>query len=191
MSDDRLYPEQPAGPFPEPPVSFEDREGREIETRGGEPGAAVPEALVGMYEAFDPADRAQGIPPSGERRIREWLAALYESGYNAVAWHGADAAGHATLVAESDDGGRVGTDHDDPDAGDYELAIFVRQGYQGAGIGKRLLRGLLGFGAAHGVERVWLTVERWNRPAVNLYQDVGFEVADSRTFEYEMGIRLD
>ncbi len=182
MSDERTYPEEPAGPFPEPPASFPDREDREIEVRGYEPGDAVPEPLVAMYDDFDPADRAQGIPPSGERRVREWLAGLFEGGFNVVAWHDGQAVGHATLVAEGDP--------DDPGDGDYELAIFVFQPYQGAGVGKRLLRTLLGFGAAHGVERVWLTVERWNRAAVGLYEAVGFEVIDAGTFEHEMALRL-
>lgn len=182
MTAERAYPDRPAGPFEEPPVSFRDRREREIEIRGYEPAAAVPEPLVEMYDRFDPADRAQGIPPSGERRIREWLGDLFADGFSVIAWHGERVAGHATLVPEGDP--------DEPADGDYELAIFVHQDYQGAGVGKRLLRALLGFGAAHGVRRVWLTVERWNRPAIGLYEDVGFEVTDAGTFDHEMCLRL-
>jgi len=44
-----------------------------------------------MYDAFDPADRAQGIPPGGEKRIREWLdAILGDDCLNVIAWCGDD-----------------------------------------------------------------------------------------------------
>ena len=175
MTSERVYPDSPVDDFPEPPVSFTDKEGRAIEVVGYEPDDEAPEALVEMYVAFDPADRAQGIPPSGEERIRSWLDPLFDAGYNVVAWHDDTVAGHATLV---------------PDGDDYELAIFVLQAYQHAGIGTHLIEALLGHGAAHGVERVWLTVERWNTAAVTLYQNVGFELSNDRTFEHEFSLRL-
>ena len=174
MSDDRIYPDEPAGDFPEPPLSFEDREGRSISIEPYEPGDE--EALVEMYTEFDPADRAQGIPPSTEERVRDWLELIVDEGHNVVAWHGDAIAGHATLV---------------PDGGEaYELAIFVTQEYQRAGIGGRLIRGLLGYGASQDVDRVWLTVERWNRAAVALYEDVGFERSGTESFELEMSLQL-
>jgi len=37
---------------------------------------------------------------------------------------------------------------------------------------------------------VWLTVERWNRAAVALYEDVGFERSGTESFELEMSLRL-
>ncbi|WP_313693804.1 GNAT family N-acetyltransferase [Halorarum halobium] len=174
---DRTYPDEPAGPFAEPPFSFSDGEGREIEVRPFHADADRSEeelaALVEMYDAFDPADRAQGIPPSRESAIRDWLdSILGGGGFNVIAWDGDRAAGHATLVPDDDEV--------------YELAIFVLQAYQGAGIGTRLIEGLLGHGAENGVERVWLTVERWNRPAVSLYEKVGFETSDAESFELEM-----
>ncbi|MFB6070724.1 MAG: N-acetyltransferase family protein [Halanaeroarchaeum sp.] len=178
MSSNRSYPDVEAGPFPEPPVEFEDQEGRDVEIRGFDRDDL--DALVEMYVDFDPADRAQGIPPIGEERVRNWLDhLLVEGSYNVVAVvgeHGEEAVGHATLV--EDEGGA------------YELAIFVHQDYQGAGIGTHLLETLLGHGAANGVEKVWLTVERWNRPAVKLYEKVGFETTEAESFELEMAIRL-
>jgi GNAT superfamily N-acetyltransferase len=176
MSGDRIYPDEATGGFAPPPLSFEDREGREIEIRAFEPEEL--DAVSEMYADFDPADRAQGIPPTGEDRIEEWLSTLVEEGLNVVAWHGERAAGHATLV---------------PDAGNgktYELAIFVLQEYQEAGIGSRMMECLLGHGEAEGVERVWLTVERWNRAAVSLYEKMGFETSNAESFELEMSLRL-
>ncbi|WP_440010377.1 N-acetyltransferase family protein [Halomicrococcus sp. SG-WS-1] len=170
---DRRFPDEPSGPFPEPPLSFTDREGRDIDVCPYEEGDE--EALVEMYVDFDPADRAQGIPPATESRVRDWVETLGE-GLNVVAWHEDEVAGHATLVPDGN--------------GSYELAIFVHQRYQRAGIGSQLIRALLGHGKANGVDHVWLTVERWNRAAVSLYRDVGFETTDSESFELEMVLTL-
>jgi len=180
MPGERAYPDEVAGSFPEPPVSFADGEGRDVEVRAFEDEAdeaAAVDALVAMYDSFDPADRAQGVPPVGEQRVRDWLETLLEQdGFDVVAWHGDEVAGHATLV---------------PDDGEtYELAIFVHQSFQGAGIGTRLIEALLGHAQANGAELVWLSVERWNRPAVALYEKVGFETASAESFEMEMAIRL-
>jgi ribosomal protein S18 acetylase RimI-like enzyme len=173
---DRGYPDAVADEFPPPPTAFTDREDRGIEIRPYEGDDEAREALVEMYDSFDPADRAQGIPPGGEERIREWLDAILAGDcYNVIAWCGDEAAGHATLV---------------PDGDAYELAIFVHQEYQRAGIGTHLIRGLLGHGQANGVAKVWLTVERWNRAAVSLYKKIGFETSDAESFELEMGLRL-
>ncbi|WP_144906275.1 GNAT family N-acetyltransferase [Halobellus captivus] len=176
MSYDRRFPDTVTGPFEGPPIRFTDKAGREIEIRAHDESEREYEAIASMYDEFDPADRAQGIPPSDERRIREWLENILSGEcLNVVAWDGDRAAGHATLV---------------PDNDDYELAIFVLQAYQEAGIGTRLMKGLLGYGAESGVETVWLTVERWNQPAVGLYKKIGFEISDSESFEMEMAIRI-
>ena len=167
--------------FPRPPAIFDDREGRRIAIRTLGDGPVGPrperEALVEMYASFDPADRAQGIPPTGEPAVREWVDDLLEAdAVHVLAWHDDHVAGHATLVADGEGG--------------YELAIFVHQSHQRAGIGTRLIRCLLGEGAARGIEQVWLTVERWNQVAVDLYEAVGFETTGVESFELEMAIDL-
>ncbi|MFB6109780.1 MAG: N-acetyltransferase family protein [Halodesulfurarchaeum sp.] len=171
---DRRYPEEPAGPFPGPPQTVVDEADRTIDIEACRDDR---EALVEMYADFDPAERAQGIPPVGEGAIRDWLDHLLCADcYNVVARHGDSIVGHATLVGDGD--------------GAYELAIFVHQDYQGEGIGTTLLEALLGLAAEDGVERVWLTVERWNDPAIHLYRKVGFEETGAEDFEREMSIRL-
>jgi ribosomal protein S18 acetylase RimI-like enzyme len=170
----REYPDDVAGPYEEPPRSFTDREGREIEVRRYDDEF---ETLVEMYLEFDSEDRAQGIPPTAEKQIREWLdQLLIEEGVNVVAWHGDDAVGHATLVPDTE--------------GASELAIFVLREYQEAGIGTEVIEGLLGAGRESDVERVWLTVERWNNAATALYRKVGFESSESGGFELEMAAKL-
>ncbi len=172
----RRFPDVVADSFPSPPMTFTDRTGRDVEIRAYDGSDAEHEALVEMYTSFDPADRAQGIPPGGESRVRDWLDAILAEGcLNVFAWCDGEVAGHATLV---------------PDDEAYELAIFVHQDYQKAGIGTQLIRALLGYGRANDVEKVWLTVERWNHAAVTLYEKIGFETSDAESFELEMALRL-
>lgn len=149
-------------------VSFTDGEGRTVTVR---PYGGGPEPLVEMYDHFDDASRAQGLPPRTESRCREWIADLLANGLNVVAWHGAEAVGHAVLLP-----------HDDT----AELAIFVRPAYQAAGIGTRLIRCLLGHGRQNGVAHVWLTVSPANRIAMNLYRSADFETTARRRNDYEM-----
>ncbi|WP_049979892.1 GNAT family N-acetyltransferase [Halolamina rubra] len=180
MTGPERYPDDQAGGFPSPPRTVEDAEGRTIELRVYDGSDADREALQAMYEAFDPADRAQGIPPSRPSKLRGWLdRILSEDCFNVFAWDGDDVVGHVTLVPEN------GTESP------YELAIFVLQSHQGAGIGTALIETTLGYGADQGISQVWLTVERWNRAAVGLYEKIGFETTDAESFELEMAIRLD
>ncbi|OLZ39740.1 GCN5 family acetyltransferase [Natrinema saccharevitans] len=188
MSGSRQYPDEPSGPFPAPPATIEDREDRAIEIRAvGSFAEGELEDVVEMYLEFDPADRAQGIPPTGESRIRNWLETIGEDSVNVVASHEDDAIGHAMLVPDTDDPSAI---EDNADI-EWELAIFVLQAYQQAGIGTVLLENLLGYAAEIGIERVWLTVERWNNPAIALYERVGFESTGTESFEQEMAILLE
>ncbi|MEF8829522.1 MAG: GNAT family N-acetyltransferase [Haloarcula sp.] len=171
----RTYPDEPAGEFPQPPRTITDREARTIDVIPADD--ADTESLVEMYLDFDPADRAQGIPPVKEEAIREWLDTILDDDcVNVVAKHDDTVAGHATLVPDNEC--------------EHELAIFVLQAYQGAGIGTALVETLLGYGQAEGIDNVWLTVERWNDPAISLYEKVGFESSSAESFEIEMAIRL-
>lgn len=171
----RVYPSERAGSFDPPPKTFEDRAGRTVDVR--EYTGDEFDSFVEMYLAFDPQDRAQGIPPTNEDRIRDWLdSILTDDAANVIARTNGQLIGHATLV---------------PDSGDeYELAIFVLNEYQESGIGTELITALLGAGQKQGIERVWLSVERWNTAARALYRKVGFEPSKTDSFEFEMALRL-
>lgn len=159
--------------FQEPPFVFETRGGRMVEVREYD---GERDALKRMYEEFDPADRAQGIPPVREDALERWLDTVLE-GINVAAWCDERAVGHATLVSD-----------EEMDA--HELAIFVLQSHQGKGIGSHLMRGTLALAYGHGVRDVWLTVERWNHAAVRLYKKMGFKKTSQESFEIEMATRL-
>jgi RimJ/RimL family protein N-acetyltransferase len=170
------FPDEAVGGFPTPPCEFTDAEGRGIVIRRASGDDAI-DALTEMYADFDTEDRAQGVPPIKQSAIEEWLdSVVADDCLNVIAFHGDQAVGHAMLVPDT--------------TGAFELAIFVLNEYQGALIGTELLRSLLGWGQQEDIQRVWLTVERWNDPAVRLYEKVGFETTDSASFELEMGIRL-
>ncbi|MDZ7729757.1 MAG: GNAT family N-acetyltransferase [Natrialbaceae archaeon] len=186
MVPERVYPTERTGPFPHPPSTLEDGQGRQISLSSLKPDEPRVEELVEMYSTYDPADRAQGIPPTGESAVRDWLQDILDSGINLVAVHDT-VVGHATLVPDV----APGTTIVDPGAHEWELAIFVTHSHQRAGIGRALLEHVLGRAAARGVEFVWLTVERWNTPAIALYSSVGFEECGTERFEYEMSIRLE
>ncbi len=149
------------------PLGFQDRQGRQVEVREYRPEDRP--GLLAMYRSFDPAQRAQGVPPVHPVRLAEWVDLLTGEGVNVLARHRGRVAGHAVLVPD----GRGG----------YELAIFVHQDYQGAGIGARLLEALLELGRARGVRRVWLTVEPWNARAVALYRRAGFRCTAADPWE--------
>lgn len=200
MTAKRIYPDDVVGPYEPPPRAFTDAEGRAIRIEAYDHTDAALEALVEMYVAFDREDSAQGIPPATEPDVREWVGRiLSDECHNVIAWHVADdgggnaaggsdeepgtsderpgrAVGHATLVPDRE--------------GACELAIFVLNEYQGAGIGTRITEALLGLGRERGVDRVWLTVERWNEAAIQLYEKMGFEKTDTGSFELEMAARL-
>lgn len=172
----RDYPRISVGDYEAPPHTFTDSVDRAIELHcyGESSFDDDYEALVEMYLDFDPADRAQGIPPIEEHRIKSWLDTVLE-GINVLAWHQDRVVGHAILV---------------PDDDRWELAIFVDQDYQRSGIGRHLIEALLAEALDRGAERIWLTVERWNHPAVNLYRDVGFMELKGDSLEKEMGMTV-
>ncbi len=187
MPNDRAYPDGSSGPFPTPPREFTDRTGRQIRIEALEAleGAAL-EEVASMYDRFSPEDRAQGIPPAGDERIRNWLQALAEGSINVVARHDSAVVGDSMLVPDVEEPASI----ENVGAIEWELAIFVLQDYQQAGIGTQLLEALLGHGASLGIEQIWLSVERWNDPAIALYERVGFEPTGHQGFEQVMTIRL-
>jgi ribosomal protein S18 acetylase RimI-like enzyme len=145
----------------EPPVTFTDGAGRTVRVRAYRD--ADFESLVAMYDDFDPEQRAQGTPPLGESAIREWLDEVLAA-VNAVALVDDEVVGHVMFVP------------DDTDR--HELAIFVHQDYQGAGIGTKLLAVGLDHASNEGVGYVWVSVEAWKRDAQRLYQRAGFSTVN-------------
>lgn len=161
---------------PDLPVStdsFRDREGRciRVATLGAGLRDDEREALSEMYERFDTADRAQGLPPVEETALEEWLDRILE-GASVLAWDDDRAVGHAGLYPL--------------EADRHELVIFIDGAYQGAGIGSALLSNLLEAYAERGGGTVLLSVEPTNEAAITLYRKFGFAVETETALEIQM-----
>lgn len=154
-------------------ASFRDREGRQLRvaTFGAGPREDERAALEAMYEAYDTADRAQGLPPVEEEALSNWLDRVLD-GANVLTWDDDRVVGHAGLYP-------VDTDR-------YELIIFIDGEYQNAGIGSELLSNLLSAHRKRGGGTVQLSVEPTNRAAINLYQKFDFEVESETALELQM-----
>jgi ribosomal protein S18 acetylase RimI-like enzyme len=162
----------PADQCPQPPHSMTDELGREIDIRLYDDDI---DELVTMYEKMDTYDRAQGLPPRTHPRVVSWLETLIEEGVNLVAWHDDVVVGHAAIVPMEDE--------------KWELVIFIRSDYQKVHIGSGLMECLLGYAHAHDIETIWLTVERHNNIAINLYRRVGFErVSEESLYHMERSL---
>lgn len=144
-----------------PPETITDDEGRDVRLRPYRDGDF--EDLVTLYEEFDASQRTQGVPPIGTEAIEEWIHSLL-AGVNVVALTDDRIVGHVSFVP------------DDTDR--HELAIFVHQSYQGAGIGTALLAAGLGYAEKQGVEYVWLSVEAGKRDIQRWYARAGFSTVN-------------
>ncbi|MFB6270242.1 MAG: N-acetyltransferase family protein [Halobacterium sp.] len=153
----------------QPPVTFTDGDGREVDVRPYRERDF--EGLVAMYDDFDSSQRAQGTPPLGEDAVRDWLREVLD-GVNVVARTDGRVVGHVMFVPD--------------DTGRHELAIFVHQDYQGAGVGTKLLAVGLEHARSEGVEYVWLSVEAWKRDAQRLYQRAGFSTVNPMGASHRM-----
>jgi diamine N-acetyltransferase len=116
--------------------------------------------LLSLYRTFDPAQRSQGLPPVVEERRVAWVDGLVRDSLGVAARSDGRIVGHAVLVP---DGQRS-----------YELALFVHQDYQGAGIGGALVDAIVTLAGNRGGGRIWLSVERRNHRAIALYRRMGF-----------------
>lgn len=120
--------------------------------------------LAEMYEGFETADRAQGLPPVTRDRRAEWLESMLREGSNVVAERDGELFGHAMYTPT--------------DATRPELAVFVHPTTQGRGVGTELCRHVIADAAAGGRDGLELHVESGNRVARRVYRTVGFELAE-------------
>ena len=132
--------------------------------------------LAEMYERFDRADRAQGLPPVSRSRRVEWIRSMLTEGNNVVAERDGEPFGHAMYTPT--------------DAPVPELAVFVHPDAQDRGVGTELCRHVIANAAAAGRDGIELHVETGNRVARSVYRTVGFEVVE-RCGDLRMRLDLD
>lgn len=142
--------------YGDPPRVFTDAKSRSIRVRRADSDF---ELLVDFYKSFAASERSQGAPPLGESAIRDWLRTVLD-GISIVACEKGRVIGHIMFVPDGE--------------GSHEVAIFVHQEYQRAGIGTELLRTGLDVAQEEDLSHVWLTVESSNGAAQKLYSNFGF-----------------
>lgn len=116
--------------------------------------------IEAMYAGFEPKRVAQGIPPADAAQRTRWLDSLLASGHHLIVEVDHRVAGHGMLLPFNSDSA--------------ELANFLHQSIRDRGIGTALNGALLQVGRDAGVNRIWLSVEPSNRPAIRSYEKVGF-----------------
>ncbi len=135
------------------------------------------DALVEMYDAFEPKRAAQGLPPVGRDRIIAWLRQVQKSGFHLLALWNGRLIGHSMLCPF------------DPQRA--EFAIFLDQHFRNQGIGTALTEVTLDYGRHKGIRDVWLSVEVNNRCAIRVYKKNGFRVSGFFGPEQEMALNLE
>jgi L-amino acid N-acyltransferase YncA len=127
------------------------------------------QAIVAMYEIFEPKGACLGLPP--RKDPGRWLDTLREFP-NVVALHNGRVIAHAALCAEKESG---------------EVAVFVHQDYRNRGLGRRLLEALIREARRMGLRRVWGMTELDNVPMLRLAHSLGFVSArDPREFYLDL-----
>lgn len=127
------------------------------------------EALLAMYESFEPKRACLGLPPA--KNVDVWIDGLAEFP-NFIVLDGKRVAGHAVLCAE----GKTG-----------EIAVFVHQDYRQRGLGKLLVRTLVETAHSLGLRRIWGTTNLDNVPMLRLARSQGFvSGTDPREFHLDL-----
>jgi len=134
------------------------------------------QAIVEMYEDFEPKRGAQGLPPVGRDRLISWLRPLCLNHLNLLAFFGDRLIGHTMLCF-------MGTDR-------AEFAIFIHQDFRNQGIGSEFTRITLEYGRAKRLRHIWLTVEVNNFSAIRVYKKMGFQISGTYYPEVEMVFNL-
>jgi L-amino acid N-acyltransferase YncA len=116
------------------------------------------DALEKFYNDFEPKGAALGLPPRTPEAVHLWIESL--RAYPGFVIREGDAiVGHALLCPEVYTG---------------EVAVFVKAGHRGQGLGKRLLRAVIAAAADLDLCRVWGVCEPSNVAMLRLAHSCGF-----------------
>lgn len=158
------------------PLTLRDREGRVFTVRDFRPEDRP--LLQGFYDAFEPKRAAQGLPPEGTARITRWLDGVLTGGTHLIVEVEGRLAGHAMLMPTGK-------------AGVREYAIFLDQSVRGRGMGTQVNRVSVEVARTLDVDRLWLSVEPHNRPAVRSYQKAGYRFRPATLYSPELEMELE
>lgn len=157
------------------PATLADKEGRMFTVRALRPDDRA--ALEDFYDGFDPKRAAQGLPPEGRARISRWLNGILKSGTHMIVEREGRLAGHAMLMPT-----------DDPETAEY--AIFLAREMRGQGVGTQVNRLSVEIARTLDLQRLWLSVEPHNRPALRSYEKAGFRFRPGTIYSPELEMEL-
>lgn len=157
------------------PLVLFDKQGEPFMVRQMEP--ADRPLLHAMYVAFQPKRVAQGLPPEHEHGIKRWLDHVLRGGEHLLVDVNDELMGHLMLIPMAD--GRS-----------IELAIYLHQSIRGRGIGTAMNKLAVNLARLAGYQRVWLSVEITNMPAIRSYQNAGFKRTPSRLLAHEIEMEV-
>ncbi len=114
------------------------------------------EALLAMYQSFEPKAAAMGLPP--RKDLEKWIDSL--AGYvNFVLLVEGRLVGHGALCTERGSG---------------EVAVFIHQDCRGRGLGKPLLGEMIHEAHRLGLRKIWGIADLDNIPMLRLAHSLGF-----------------
>lgn len=133
--------------------------------------------LHDMYVDFEPKRAAQGLPPGNEYGLQRWLDHILKGGEHLLVEVNDVVRGHLMLIPMED--GRS-----------IELAIYLHQSIRSRGIGTAMNKVAVALARLAGYQRVWLSVEITNMPAIRSYQKAGFKRIASRLLAHEIEMEV-
>lgn len=140
------------------------KDGRTVQIRMFQPQDK--EKLIEMYESLSDDAVRWGMPPYARERLEEGWFRNLQNITAIVAFYDDKTVGHAQIF-KFPHSRRKGT------AG---LLTYIHQDFQGVGLGTAILDKLIELAKKEGLHRLGLYVVADNKPAIRLYQKMGFKV---------------
>jgi L-amino acid N-acyltransferase YncA len=135
------------------------------------------EAVLDMFEDFEPKEGFLGLPPADPGRCRDWVRLGVGDRVNLVAEAGGKVVGHGCLI-DMEPGVRA------------ELVVMVHQTRRNRGIGSCLMEVLIDLARALGYQIIWMVVERQNSRAIRVFRRKGFRMIGPLDLEIELELEL-
>lgn len=140
------------------------KDGRNVKIRLFQPQDK--DKLVEMYESLSSDAVRWGMPPYTRVRSEEGWFRNLQNITAIVAFYEDKIVGHAQIF-KFPHSRRKGT---------ADLLTYIHQDFQGVGLGTAMLAKLIELAKKEGLHRIGLQVVADNKPAIHLYQKIGFKV---------------
>ncbi|MBW2108455.1 MAG: GNAT family N-acetyltransferase [Deltaproteobacteria bacterium] len=157
------------------PARFRDKQGRRITVQAFRTKDF--DALVQMYDTFEPKGTECGLPPRDPGMRMAWLRDVTKELFNILAWNRGRVIGHCAIDLARKDSCP-------------EYLIFLRQGFRNRGIGTFLCEVMKSVAGEVGCKKVVVTVRTANTRAVKVFQKVGFVFCGDIAAERDMQLLI-